>query len=76
MINFNDGMPGPAGSSRMLSNLVWNSCRESQDHGPFNRSARESEREIKMIKIQRKRKIRKQVEMSKENQGVKGKIRK
>ena len=32
-VNFNDDM---AGGSRMLRNLIWNTCRESQDHGPFN----------------------------------------
>lgn len=32
-INFNDDM---AGGSLMTRNLVWNTCRESQDHGPFN----------------------------------------
>ena len=25
-----------AGGSQMTWNLVWNTCRESQDHGPFN----------------------------------------
>ena len=25
-----------AGGSQMMWNLVWNTCRESQDHGPFN----------------------------------------
>jgi len=33
-INFNDGY---GGGSLVESNLVWNTCRESQDHGPFNR---------------------------------------
>ena len=32
-INFNDDM---GGGSLVTRNLVWNSCRESQDHGPFN----------------------------------------
>lgn len=32
-INFNDDM---AGGSLITSNLVFNTCRESQDHGPFN----------------------------------------
>jgi hypothetical protein len=32
-VNFNDDM---AGGSAMMHNLVWNTCRESQDHGPFN----------------------------------------
>lgn len=32
-INFNDDM---AGGSLMTRNLVWATCRESQDHGPFN----------------------------------------
>ena len=32
-VNFNDDM---AGGSLMTQNLVWNTCRESQDHGPFN----------------------------------------
>ncbi len=32
-INFNDDM---AGGSRLFHNLVFNTCRESQDHGPFN----------------------------------------
>jgi len=32
-INFNDDM---AGGSLVTRNLVWNTCRESQDHGPFN----------------------------------------
>lgn len=32
-VNFNDDM---AGGSKLLRNLVWNTCRESQDHGPFN----------------------------------------
>ena len=33
-INFNDGFRGGA---RVKSNLMFNSCRESGDHGPFNR---------------------------------------
>lgn len=32
-VNFNDDM---AGGSKMAFNLIWNTCRESQDHGPFN----------------------------------------
>jgi hypothetical protein len=32
-INFNDDM---AGGSLVARNLVFNTCRESQDHGPFN----------------------------------------
>lgn len=35
MVNFNDGLP--PGGSALYRNLVWNTCRESQDHGPFNR---------------------------------------
>lgn len=37
-VNFNDDM---AGGSKLLHNLIWNTCRESQDHGPFN-SVRQS----------------------------------
>ena len=33
MVNFNDGLP--PGGSILTRNLVWNTCRESQDHGPF-----------------------------------------
>jgi hypothetical protein len=33
-VNFNDDM---GGGSHLVRNLVWNTCRESQDHGPFNR---------------------------------------
>ena len=32
-INFNDGF---GGGSKVLSNLLFNTCRESGDHGPFN----------------------------------------
>lgn len=32
-VNFNDDM---AGGSKLVRNLIWNTCRESQDHGPFN----------------------------------------
>ena len=32
-INFNDGF---GGNSTILKNLVFNTCRESGDHGPFN----------------------------------------
>ena len=32
-VNFNDDM---AGGSKLLRNLVWNTCRESQDHGKSN----------------------------------------
>ena len=31
-VNFNDDM---AGGSKLIRNLVWNTCRESQDHGPL-----------------------------------------
>ena len=32
-VNFNDGF---GGGSKLLSNLLFNTCRESGDHGPFN----------------------------------------
>ena len=35
-VNFNDGFGGGAD---MHSNLLFNSCRESSDHGAFNRCA-------------------------------------
>ncbi len=36
-VNFNDDA---VGGSLMTRNLIWNTCRESQDHGPFNRCVR------------------------------------
>jgi hypothetical protein len=37
LINFNDGM---GGGNEVVSNLLFNSCRDSGDHGPFNVSDR------------------------------------